>query len=88
MIRKTLVAAVAVLVLAGCDPAPAEDDPRFDCATMGNASCAPGVWSVSRHEGRTYIVTPDGVLLIVPVDGSCVRIAVGETDDAPCLPED
>lgn len=84
---KRFIAALAmVAALTGCTTA--EDDPGFDCATMGNGSCVPEAFEVTRHDGTVMIVTPDGVLLIVPLDGSCVRIARGETDNAPCLPEE
>lgn len=88
MMRRYLMAAVAVLALSACDPSPVirEDDPRFNCQTMGDRSCEPQ-FTVSRDGSDVMIVTPDGVLLIIPGDGSCVRIAVGETEDAPCLPE-
>lgn len=89
MIRKLLVVAGTALVLAACTPTQPEiisdDDPRFDCATMGNRSCTPETWTVTRYGDTVHVVTPDGVLIIVD---ECVRVVIGETDNAPCMPEE
>jgi hypothetical protein len=56
--RKRIVsAALLAATLAGCGPAITEDDPRWDCRTMGNLICGPA--SVDHEPGRYA----DGVLV-------------------------
>lgn len=65
-----------------------EDDARWDCRTMGNGLCGPDTVTVTRHEGKTHIVTGDGRLIIVPTDpGLCVRVAGPSAEYAECVPD-
>lgn len=47
---------------------------------------APQVGTVTTHPGQVHLVTPDGVLYIVPTAGDdCVRVALPSADFAECV---